>query len=173
VDILISSLASPVVFVNNKIVLSGVLDGELTIVTADHLQIQDDVIYRDSVNGWPTETCDDILGLIAGGDILILDNVVNRDDVTIHGSIMAPFGSCRIENYHEGGPRGVMRIYGGAIQKWRGPIATGYVDESGGYHVLTGYSRDWQFDPRFFEESPPYFYSTGEYDVSSWREIVS
>ena len=172
-DVEIASISNGVVFVNGKIDISGVLDGELTIASSDHIQILDDVVYRASTNGVVHPDCDDMLGLVAGGDILILDNEANRTDVSIHGSIMALTGSFRVENYHDGGPRGSLRLYGGRIQQYRGPISTGWVDMYGMPHVLTGYNKIFTFDPRFYDTCPPYFIATGQYEMVSWSESVS
>jgi hypothetical protein len=172
-DVEISSMSAPVVYIHNKIEISGILDGELTIVSADHMEISDDIVYRDAVNGIPNDGCDDMLGLISGGDILILDNAANSDGVIIDASIMAIDGSFRVESYNQNGYRGVLRIVGGVIQKYRGPVGIGYVDEFGRVLMSHGYNKDYRFDMRFYDSAPPYFFSTGEYKRIAWIEMPS
>jgi hypothetical protein len=170
-DVEISTLGNPVIFTNGNLYVSGILDGQVTLGSSSEIRIKDDIVYRDATNGVPNTGCDDMLGLVSAGDVVVLDNSANSDDVIIDASIMAVSGSFRVENYNEGDPRGILRLYGGIIQKYRGPVGTGSVGEDLSVEITHGYIKDYMFDSRFIENSPPYFYFTGEYERLAWAEI--
>jgi hypothetical protein len=170
-DIEIGSLENPVVYVDGNTRISGKVDGQLTLAASGNIQIKSDVVYRGSTGGIPDQDCDDMLGLVAGNNVVVLNNDPNRDDCAINGSILALDGCFYVNDYDSGNPRGILRVIGGIIQKYRGPVGTGWVDGEGEVHILTGYMKDYRFDERFREDSPPYFFSTGQYERLAWNEV--
>jgi Tfp pilus assembly protein PilX len=171
VDVPISSLANPILFADGPLHLSGVLDGQFTVASSNNIHIIDDVVYRDSVNGIPNDGCDDLLGIIGNPDIVVDDNAANRDNCIIDASIMVVNGCFHVEQVSDGSPSGVLRICGGTIQKYRGPLCTGYVDEEGQMHILTGYRKHYIFDMRLYVSSPPDFPVMDSYIVHGWSEL--
>jgi hypothetical protein len=172
-DIEIASLTAPVFYVDGLVYLSGTLDGQMTIATSGNMEIVNDVVYRDATNGIPNEGCDDMLGLISSGDVIIADNAANGDGIVIDASIMAIGGSFRVEDYNQGSPRGTLRVCGGIIQRYRGAVGTGSIGQDGRVYISTGYQKDYVYDVRFRVSSPPYFLSTGQYVTMTWSEITS
>lgn len=151
--------------------ISGTLDGEATIASSGSILIIDDILYEDSSPGFgPNPGCDDMLGLIAcGDDIVIDDSLANRDDCEVHGHLMAVGGSVEARNAGSGVPRGEFIVWGGLAQANCGSL--GNPD----YILLimsTGYSRDLHGDDRFLVKSPPYYPLTGRYLVMEWEEIA-
>ena len=170
-DVDIGSLENPVVYADGWIQISGKLDGQVTVASSGTIKIKDNLIYRGSTAGIPDPGCDDMLGLVAGNDVVILNNDPNRTDCYIHGSILALEGCFYVNDYDSGNARGLLRVIGGIIQKYRGPVGTGWVDGQGQVHILTGYMKDYRFDDRFREDCPPYFFSTGQYERLAWNEV--
>jgi hypothetical protein len=62
--------------------------------------------------------------------------------------------------------RNDLHIVGGIIQGRRGPIGT--FNPWNNVHV-TGYNKDYRYDPRMADAPPPFFPTTGQYDVKSWQ----
>jgi len=172
-DVDISTMSAPVFYVDGKVYISGTLDGQMTIATSDDMVVVNDIVYRDATDGIPNVGCDDMLGLIAAGDVIIDDNSANRNNVIIDASIMAIGGSFMVENYNRGSPRGTLRVSGGIIQRYRGAVGTGSIGHDGRVYIRTGFRKDYIYDERFRDSAPPYFLSTGEYIRVSWSEIVT
>jgi hypothetical protein len=168
------STINGIVYVNGTLVVSGVLDGEVTLVSGGHIEIVDDVVYRDSNESGPREGCDDMLGLIAGSDINIVNNEANCDDCVIHAAMIAINNTLRVENWNTGTPRGMLSVYGSIVQDFRGPVGTGYWDGDE-MIILTGYSKDYHYDHRLQDMAPPSFielFHTGRYVQLRWREVA-
>jgi hypothetical protein len=62
--------------------------------------------------------------------------------------------------------KGSLHLLGGVIQKKRGPVGT-----FSGTSLVTGYNKDYKYDRRLADNPPPFFPTTGEYDLKSWQEI--
>jgi hypothetical protein len=50
------------------------------------------------------------------------------------------------------------------IQKKRGPVGT-----LSGDTLATGYMKDYRYDARLADSPPPFYPTTGQYDVKSWQ----
>ncbi len=169
------STINGVVYVNGTLQVSGVLDGEVTLVSGGHIEIVDDIVYRDSDESGPREGCDDILGLISGADINVVNNDANGDDCVIHAAMIAINNTFRVENWNTGTPRGSLSVHGSIVQDFRGPVGTGYWDGDE-MIILTGYSKNYHYDQRLQEMAPPSFielFHTGRYVQLRWREVAS
>ena len=177
-----------VVYVSGDVAVSGTVRGRLTVAASGDIIIADDIRYAiDPAVG----SCEDILGLFAGGEIVVAHNPVNApwrirsnagepyrtfDDTSsefIHGFILTldEFG---VEAYNEGASnaedcestnwgRGCLYITGGIIQRQRGAVGT-----SGG----TGYLKRYSYDPCGATQPPPYFPTTGRFARSTFYEIA-
>jgi hypothetical protein len=153
-----------IIFVKGKTRIKGTVNGAVTVVATDKIWIIDDIKYADSgVNGEPNPGCDDYLGIISKKDIMIQNNQANRDDVIIDAAILALGNSFKVQNHSSGSPRGYIHFWGSLSQKVRGAVGT---FGGGG----TGYLKDYNYDQRFLDSSPPYFPTTGSYTVMSWRD---
>ena len=171
-DVQISSF-NGLFYVNGSFDVSGVLDGALTLATNGSVNIADDITYRDSDEDGPTVYCDDVLGIIAGTDITVTDNAANQDDCEIHAAMIALDNCFRAEDWGSGPLRGTLTVHGSIIQSYRGAVGTSVIVE-GEETLLTGYAKDYHYDWRLLEVSPPQFsafFGTGEYGRLRWREV--
>lgn len=173
VDLDLSSI-NGMIYVNGSVdMLGGVLDGQLTISSNGAIGIHDDLTYLGSDENGPFEDCDDILGLVSAGDIVIHNTVPNNDDCVIHAHMIALNTSFKAENYNVGDPRGYLTVYGGIVQQYRGIVGTAYL-LNGEAVVLTGYAKDYHYDYRLQDMQPPGYYDifqTGIFKRLAWREV--
>jgi hypothetical protein len=162
----IASLANKVVFCNGNLHIKGVLDGELTVASWRDVRIEDNVTYLGSnAQGAPLPGCDDLLGIVAGDNVVFVENVPNQTDLIIDGVLMALNTSVTAENYNSGLPRGTLTVYGGLIQKYRGAVGT-----FSGSSITHGYQKNYHYDQRVTARTPPAFPLTGVYDEVAWSE---
>lgn len=159
--------------------ISGVLKGELTvgagktasgkkgnIVIADNVRFSDRYDENGTLRTNPLllESSTDYLGLVSEGDV-----VISKDapyDVEIDASIMALGDSFIVERWWDSHyNKGTLTVLGGIIQKERGPVGT----FSGGTKI-SGYSKDYIYDNRLLGKNLPFFPTTGEYEVQSWKK---
>jgi Tfp pilus assembly protein PilX len=158
--------ANGVVYVDGIAEVSGNLKGVLSIAAKNDLRIVDDVVYHTDPRVDPTST--DILGLISEKNVVMAATPANLDsgDETVMASIMALGESFTAENYASGSPRGKLKLYGGLIQKRRGPVGT-----FSGSTQVSGYQKAYNADARLVDNPPPSFPTTGQIERISWKQI--
>jgi hypothetical protein len=162
----ISGIGNGILYCNDDVHLSGILDGELTIGSYRNIYIVDDVLYQgSSATGTPQAGCNDLLGLVAESNVIYADNTANQIDLRVNAVMMALNTSITAENYSSGLPRGTLTVWGGLIQKRRGPVGT----TSGGV-IDHGYQKDYHYDSRVTAWTPPGFPLTGQYQETAWTE---
>ena len=61
---------------------------------------------------------------------------------------------------------GTLTLNGGLIQKVRAPVGT-----FSGSSMVSGFTKDYYYDERMMDTPPPYFPTTGKYDLLSWKQI--
>jgi len=176
-----------VIYVNGKVVLSGVVRGRVTVAASGNVIIADDVKYAISPGAVQCQTSD-MLGITTPGYVYMADNVLNTpqnwgsggayktyaatSDEFVQGVILT-LNSFTVENY-DGGPtaeepcsttatgRGCLYLTGGIIQGTRGAVGT-----TGG----TGYVKRYSYDKCAFQTPPPYFPTTGRFYRNRYYEI--
>lgn len=147
--------------------VSGVLDGEVTIVSEADIWIEGDILYEDSSPGsGPNVGCDDLLGMIAHNDIVIASTLPDIGDREVHGLMMALGNDINAEDYQVGPPRGAFILYGGLMVE-----KSVHLGEYQHEILISGYSRDYHWDQRLQTWAPPLFPKTGNYMVVLWEEI--
>lgn len=176
-----------VIHVTGDVAISGVLRGRVTLATTGNIVIADDIVYATDP---AAATCNDILGLFAGRDIVVADNTINApvnvsssywrsydnsQDEIIHG-VLLTLGSFRVED-HGGGARnnelcegaeagrGCLYITGGIIQDRRGAVGQRYSSGTAGY--LKRYS----YDQCAATAPPPYYPTTGYFGSGRLFEV--
>ncbi len=155
------------IYVEGDATVKGIVKGQVTLIATEDITIVDDIKYsKVEPDAKPTADCVDLLGIVAGGNIVIADNAANDKDVRIDGALLALGTSLKVENYDSGPPRGELTIYGSLCQVARGPVGTIRSDGT-----TTGYDKDYHYDARFLNGAPPYFPRTGEYELVSWTEV--
>lgn len=145
------------------VTVSGTLNGRLSIGTNRNIVIPSDIVYNNDPRIDPLST--DTLGLIAERDVIIdKDASYNME---VNASVMALGNSFTVEEWWEGPPKGTLTVFGGIIQDERGPVGT---FNSSTNAKVSGYSKDYNYDSRLMTNPPPFYPTTGDYVVISWRE---
>lgn len=156
--------------------LSGVLDGYLTIGSEGKIFITDNLVYQEE-----TLTSDDILGLYAYDDIVVKnDENISANEgksITIDASIMTlnEFRAYEFGGFDNSGnpigrkPPARLLINGGVIQNYRGIL--GHFNPVSSL-IIDGYTKDWRYDDRLINNPPPFFPTTGEPIIVSWKEEI-
>ena len=149
---------------DGNILVSGTLNGKLSIVSGSEIYVLEDILY--SV---PPENpvCTDTLGLIAADNVMIAKDSPAGGSLEIDATIMAFDGSFSVQNYQDIPVMGELTVYGGIIQNRRGPIGT-FSNQAG--QQLSGYIKDYHYDVRMRDNPPPYFPTTGKFERDSWKE---
>jgi hypothetical protein len=176
-----------VIFVDGSVVVSGRVRGRVTLVATGNIIIGDDLTYDTDPGGG---TCRDALGLIAGGSVVVADNMLNTPqlvggawrvydetpDEHIHATMLA-LDRFLVEN-HSSDPRnllpcnglswgrGCLRVNGGIVQRTRGAVAS--IDWLG---RRSGYSKQYTFDQCAWTDPPPYFPGTGHFRTGRYYEV--
>lgn len=172
------SALNGMLLVKGDVSIKGTVKGQLTVVTTGNINIAGDILYADSdANGKPPAGSKNLLGLVSGRNIIVKVAASNNsgkgygkggkkgNGVKINAAILALGTSFTVEKYNQGTPRGLLTIYGSLSQKVRGPVGT-FTQ----FGTATGFDKDYHFDPRLAVTPPPYFPTTGQYEVFSWRE---
>jgi hypothetical protein len=171
-----------VIFVDGKVVVSGVLRGRITLAATDDIIIGDDVTYASAPG---LAGCVDILGLFSGESVIVANNTLNAPqnrgtgsslftyddtkDEFIHAIVLA-LDVFTVEDYDTGSTRdekcandnwgrGCLFLTGGIIQNTRGAVGTILSSGNGG----TGYVKRYSYDRCGATAPPPYFPTTGHF----------
>ena len=174
-----------VIFINGKVIISGIVRGRITIAGTDNIIIGDDLRY---VTNPSAGTCADIVGIFSGTDVVIADNAINSPvqpsgtgtwytyddtrDEFLDGVVLA-LDHFTAFNYNNGSSsaqpcgtitwgRGCLFLTGGVIQRSRGAVGT-----AGG----TGYLKRYDYDRCAYTDPPPYFPTTGHFARGRYFEV--
>jgi len=156
--------ANGALFVNDgSLTVSGTLNGRLTVGASINVYIPSSIVYASDplVN---TDS-DDTLGIISEQDIVIPNNA--STDLEINACLMALNTSFYLQDWSSVGAKGTLDVFGGIIQKERGPVGT--FNASTG-QKLSGYSKEYSYDSRLATSPPPFMPTTGDYITLSWEE---
>lgn len=145
------------------LIISGTLNGRLTVGASSDVVLPTDIVYADDPRVNPAS--DDVLGIISEQDVVIDDHAPS--DMEVNGCVMALDTSFMMENWWIGPAKGTLTVYGGIIQDERGPVGT--FNGSTGQKV-SGYSKEYSYDPRLLSNPPPFMPTTGDYVTLSWEE---
>ena len=158
-----------VILGDSRVNVNGTLDGRLSLASLDDVYIQNDVIYENR----DLSTTDDMLGLIAEDDVVVVDNAANNSNCLIDASIFTRTGSFRAENYSTRPVSGELHIRGSLVQDRRGPVGT----FSGWPPVIQhGFSKRYRYDDRLADPDtrPPFYpgFFLRTYAITNWWESV-
>jgi hypothetical protein len=149
-----------------RVHVKGTLDGQLSIASLQDIYIEDNVRYETNPQTGPSN---DMLGVIAGTDIVVADNAANNNNCEIHAALFAGSGSFKAENYSGRPVSGELRLLGSITQNVRGAVGT-----FGFFGITHGFSKRYRYDDRYDDPStrPPFFPGTapGTLQISGWWE---
>ncbi len=157
-----------VVYVQGSANIEGTVKGQVTLGCDGDIYVIDNIVYDTDPRTDPTST--DLFGIVSDGNVWMADNTANRDsaDETVMAAIMALNTSWGVQNYASGSPRGKLIVYGGLIQRKRGAVGT-FSGSTGS--IVSGYQKDYTYDPRLMDNPPPAFPTTGQIEKIAWTEI--
>ena len=174
-----------VVYVEGNVALSGVLRGRITLAASGDIVFADDVRYATNPGAG---TCNDALGVFAGGNVIVADNNLNApvrpasgwdyrtyDDTKdeFFDAVVLTLNIFTVENYNSGSSndqacegkiwgRGCLYLTGGIIQRQRGAV---------GLTSGRGYVKRYTYDQCAATEPPPYFPTTGRFSKGRFFEV--
>lgn len=158
----------------------GTLDGAMTIYSENDIYLRDHQYYANNpadddlppghqdVHGVRS---DDKLGLVSLDDVWVSSAAPSNLDV--YAAIMATGmkspsndGSFGVSDYSTRAPSGDLTIFGSIVQQVRGAVST--FNSNG---LVSGFYKDYYWDPRFETDAPPYFPPLSEQiEVRGWAE---
>jgi len=151
--------------------VKGCVNGRVTVGaggTQGNKQ-QGNIIIDDDITYYvhPKKGSDDLLGLVADNNIVLADNDNTRGDVKIRASMFSRTGGFTAENYGSRPVEGSIELIGGIQHNKRGAVGTfsGTPPKR-----VSGYLKNYQYDERLMYDAPPYFPTTGNYEIVSWFE---
>ncbi len=151
-------------FVNNgNLTISGTLSGRLTVGASSNVNIPNNIVYASDPVVNPSST--DTLGIISERDIVMPST--GPTNLEINACLMALNTSFYLQNWSSTSAKGTLDVYGGIIQKERGPVGT--FNASTGQKI-SGYSKEYSYDPRLITSPPPFMPTTGDYLTLSWED---
>jgi hypothetical protein len=146
--------------------IKGVLNGRCTVGGKKTVWIDGDITYAaDPRVGYS----DDMLGLCAEEKLYISDVPANRgpnNTFTLMGSIFSRTDGLWAEHYDTRPVEGKMTTVGGQISK-----VGGYTGTFSGTTITHGFlPGGTYYDDRLINDAPPFFPTTGNFEVVSWFE---
>lgn len=126
----------------NTTLVSGTVNGNVTIGTPQELDITGNLVYNDKSSN--------TLGLLSDNYVYVNTNDNVQANLEIDASIMAPSYSFGVLNYSSGSFRGTLTLFGGIIEAYRGAVGT-----FSGTTYLTGYQKNYVYDDKLLAFPPP------------------
>lgn len=153
--------------------IKGIFKGKLTVSVQSGNVANKGKMYLDSSVAYCRNPMDhpnppDLLGLCATDSIVITRNTNNANNITIQAALFSLNKGLGAEQYDNStyGTRGRINLLGGVSQKQRAAVGTLAGDGS----VVTGYSKSYRYDDRMMNQNPPFYPTTGSYEILSWYE---
>jgi hypothetical protein len=152
--------------------IKGKFTGQLTLSVQSGNASGKGKMYLDSSVAYvhnpliDTVVSKDILGLTATDSIVITNNQKNSGNVTIQAALFSLTRGLGVEQYDNGVIRGRINLMGGVSQNQRAAVGT--LDGNG--NINSGFSKSYRYDSRLMTQSPPFYPTTGSYEILSWYE---
>ncbi len=145
------------------LIISGTLQGSLTAGSSDNIVVADNLLYATDPR---VTSSNDMLALISENNVIVSSSAPYN--LSILGTVIATNGSFIVENWHIGPAKGTLEVYGGIIQTTRGPVGT-FSSWTG--QRLSGYEKDYRYDPRVWYRPPNWIPTTGDFEVISSQSM--
>jgi hypothetical protein len=155
--------------------IKGVFKGQMTLSVQSAGASGKGKLYLDSSVAYCRNPLDhpnppDMLGLCAEDSIVISHNTYNDNNITIQGALFSLKSGLGAEEYDNTSftpkVRGRINLLGGISQKQRAAVGTLNSDGT----IKTGYSKSYRYDDRMMNQNPPFYPTTGSYEILSWYE---
>lgn len=154
---------------NSNVRMKGTLKGRVTVSASGssgmgkgNVYLDDDIVYSKP----PTDPhCDDMLGIVVDNNVIVTDNAANNSNINIDASIFCRTGGFSAENHSTRPISGAINLSGGIQQYQRGAVGT----VSGG-SITHGFQKNYRYDIRLMTDLPPFYPTTGSYEILSWYE---
>jgi hypothetical protein len=160
-----------VILSEGNVYVSGVLDGRLSVSSLKNINVTDDCTYERNPG---LGASDDMLGLIAGINVVVNDNTANHTSCMIYGAVFTLTGSVEAENLNSLPICGDLTIYGCVIQKTEQEVGLYKAKGGGKSQLKAGFWKDFRYDNRLVDptKAPPYFpgYYVQSYAIANWWE---
>jgi len=145
--------------------VSGTVSGQYTIgvgissgIGSGNVYLEDDLVYRtDPIND---PVCTDMLGIVAGNNVIVSDLPANYNNINIHASILTSQGGLSVENLKSFPTAGTLYLAGGIVGYQNQPFSDG----------TKGFKFKLKYDERFMVTTPPSFPATSGLEIVSWFE---
>jgi len=157
--------------------IRGILMGQLTIACTQKVVSTSKAgnIWLDSsvvcnTDPLKTDSSSDMLGLVCDNGIWIKDTAyqnIPANGFTIQASMLSRTSGFGAENYDSRPVAGQINMLGGIQQYQRQAVG-----QLGGtpQHVVNGFGKNYRYDNRLLINSPPFYPTTGTYEVLTWYE---
>lgn len=152
-----------------NVTVRGVVNGRATVVAqkngysgAGQVFFDQDLVYN--TNPLTNPGSGDMLGIVAEEKATVKYNS-SRSNISIQASLFVQNDGLNIENYSSYPGIGNLNLLGGLIAKDIKPTAA-----YSGSTPVKGYRFVHKYDTRFLTTIPPFFPTTGNYEVLSWFE---
>jgi hypothetical protein len=160
-----------IVLGRGNVYLKGTVKGRYTIAALDSVGgsscgrviITDDVVYQTDPRTNPTST--DMLGIVAYNDVNIAGDVT-KAGFNVQASMFSYKMGVTVQNYNTR-TAGLFYTLGGWV------VENIYATSNGialGNSGSRGFKCNIRFDERFRTTAPPYFPTTGSYEILAWYE---
>ncbi len=154
---------------NGNMHIKGTVSGKVTIsatgssgLAKGNVWVDSSVTYVNNPMGGPSN---DLLGIVADNNVIVTNNTNNAGNVNVHATIFSRSGGLTAENYNTRPAGGTLTVLGGIQQYQRGPVGT-----FSGSTIVSGFRKNYRYDERLYADTPPFFPTTGSYEVLSWLE---
>ncbi|MGE5314169.1 MAG: hypothetical protein ACM3Q4_05710 [Acidobacteriota bacterium] len=147
--------------------VQGTVNGQVTILANKSSGSRGGTVYITGDLTYATDPRSDtsqhsMLGIVAHNDVIVRNN--NAASFTVMGSIYSANTGLEVEDL-DTRQAGTLTLVGGLIA----PVLNATSNGRTGWQ-RRGYNLSIQYDERFMNGSPPYFPTTGSYEILSWYE---
>ncbi len=158
--------ANGAIFIEDNVWVEGTVDGRVTLgVGRFPVQEPYETIYIQGDLTYATRASDDVIGLLAQGDIIVPHEVPNN--MTIEAALLSQFGVIH-RPYYNDGLRNSLNVFGSQISYGGG----GWKYVNGWGHVISGFvNTNHTYDANLSYYPPPGFPVGDTYDLISWEEL--
>ncbi len=155
--------------------IKGTLNGQLTVgcggttasTTQGNFYLDDDIVYNQDPRVIPSST--DMLGLVAENKLWISDVPANRNHAyTLDACVFSRTDGLWVQNYSTREVEGPLNTFGSQVASVGGYTGVFSGDPP---TIIHGYSAgQTAYDNRLMLAAPPYYPTTGQYEIISWFE---